>query len=75
MKCKYCKTRFNKHTETGGYIENKWFCNIHINDQPERSKREDLTTTSPLPKSLEKRLVGGWKRELLGCGALSSMET
>lgn len=34
-------------------------------NQPERSKREDLTSTTPLPKDLEKRLVEQWKKEML----------
>jgi len=34
-------------------------------NQPERSKREDLTSTSPLPKDLEKRLIEKWERDIL----------
>ena len=33
--------------------------------QPERSKRDDLTTISFLPKDLEKKLVDSWKKEML----------
>lgn len=36
MKCNECKILFNKHTQQGGYVENKWYCNLHINNQPER---------------------------------------
>jgi len=41
MKCEKCNIRFHKKNQQGGYFENKWFCDLHINDQPERSKRED----------------------------------
>lgn len=45
MECEKCKIKFDKRNQQGGYINNKWFCNKHIINQPERSKREDLCLT------------------------------
>ena len=38
---------------------------VYFPNRPERSKREDLTTTNPLPKDLEKRMIAEWNKELL----------
>ncbi len=46
MKCELCGNLFNKHVQQGGYVENRWYCNSHINNQPERSKREDAYSYS-----------------------------
>ncbi len=38
---KRCCGFFHKRNNTGGYVNNKWYCDIHIHDQPERASERD----------------------------------
>lgn len=40
MKCKECESQFNKYTNQGGYINNIWYCDKCIHNQPERLNPE-----------------------------------
>jgi hypothetical protein len=83
MKCKLCSNIFNKYNQQGGYIKNEWFCNKHIDNQPESSKREDLVEEPsccgrPMSAVFGKRdgyfcdNCGNWKPR---CGTPNPMET
>ena len=48
MKCNKCENIFDKHIQQGGYVENKWYCNFCIDNQPERTSPEDHKVISPI---------------------------